>query len=354
MASRSTTNESAYTNDESRWQAVEARDVAADGAFYYGVRSTGVYCRPSCPSRRPNRDQVVTFDTSEDARTAGFRACRRCYPDSVSADQLAVATVLKLIEASDVELTLGDLADEVGYSPSHLQRLFKRQTGLSPKQYGGALRQERFRKDLQDSETVTDAVYGAGFGSIRAAYEHATQLGMRPSVFRRGGLGERITYAISKSELGHFLVAATDRGICAVYLGKAEELVQQLMQEFSQAELREDRTTMAEHISTVEDAIGVESRNPGLRLDAHGSEFQQKVWAALREIPAGQTRTYGQIAEFIGQPTAARAVARACATNPLALLTPCHRVVRGDGGSGGYRWGIERKQELLRRERVMS
>lgn len=354
MATRRTTTEPAYTDDESRWQALEARDVAADGAFYYGVRSTGIYCRPSCPSRRPNREQVITFDASEEARAAGFRACRRCYPDSVSADQLAVATVLKLIEASGTEMTLTGLAGRVGYSPSHLQRLFKRQTGLSPKQYAGALRQQRFRKDLRDSETVTDAVYGAGFGSTRAAYEHATQLGMRPSVFRQGGRGERITYAISESELGHFLVAATERGICAVYIGTPEELVPQLSREFSQAELREDRTTMAECVSAVEDAIGVESHHTGLRLDAHGSDFQKKVWAALREIPVGQTRTYGQIAQFIGQPTAARAVARACATNPLALLTPCHRVVRGDGALGGYRWGIDRKQKLLRREGAMA
>jgi AraC family transcriptional regulator of adaptative response/methylated-DNA-[protein]-cysteine methyltransferase len=334
--------------DESRWRAVEAREVAADGAFYYGVRSTGVYCRPSCPSRRPKREQAVFFEAPEDARRAGFRACLRCHPDSVTADQLAVAKALRLIEGSEDEPTLGELAEAAGFSASYLQRVFKRQTGLSPKQYAVALRQQRFRQGLRSGKTVTDAVYDAGFGSTRAAYEQAGgNLGMRPSVFRRGGGGERIGYAITGTEIGHVLVAATERGICAVYIGTPAEVTTHLREEFPEAELTEEEEGMVKEAKTVIEAMLANGARARLQLDARGSEFQEKVWAALREIPAGETRTYSEVAAAIGHPGAARAVARACATNPLALLTPCHRVVRADGGLGGYRWGIERKRALL-------
>ncbi len=351
MAATNSTAERTYRAEESRWQAVQAREIAADGAFYYAVRSTGVYCRPSCPSRRPGRDQVVFFEAPEAARQAGFRACLRCHPDSVSADQLAVAKALHLIEASETDLTLRELARDVRLSPAYLQRVFKRQTGLTPKQYALELRRQRFRQDLRSSKTVTEAVYNAGFGSTRAAYERAgEQLGMRPSAFRQGGRGERITYAIAEGDLGHMLVAATERGLCAVYLGTPDEVTHELEAEFPRADLVEDASAMSGHVGAVKDAVKAGVRDSGLQLDVHGSEFQRRVWAALREIPAGQTRTYRQIAEAIGQPSAARAVARACATNPLALLTPCHRVVRSDGRLGGYRWGLGRKQALLRSE----
>ncbi|HEU0074982.1 MAG TPA: bifunctional DNA-binding transcriptional regulator/O6-methylguanine-DNA methyltransferase Ada [Dehalococcoidia bacterium] len=347
MARTKATAEGAYSDDASRWQAVQSRDAVADGAFYYGVRSTGVYCRPSCPSRRPNREQVAFFEAPEDARRAGFRACLRCHPDNVTAEQLAVAKALQLIEDSEAEPALGELADAVGLSASYLQRVFKRQTGLSPKQYAATLRQQRFRQDLRNSKTVTDAVYEAGFGSTRGAYERAGEhLGMRPSVFRKGGLGERISYAMARTELGDMLVAATPRGVCSVRFGSKTDLVSELRDEFPNAELMEDVEAMKDYVRAVEERAG------GIRLDARGSEFQQKVWAALREIPAGETRTYSEVADAIGQPGAARAVARACATNPLALLTPCHRVVRADGGLGGYRWGIERKRALLELEGV--
>jgi AraC family transcriptional regulator of adaptative response/methylated-DNA-[protein]-cysteine methyltransferase len=350
MTTTKTAETLAFADEASRWQAVQTRDAAADGAFYSGVRSTGVYCRPSCPSRRPNRGQAVFFDTTEDARQAGFRACLRCRPDDVGADQLAVAQALRLIETSETLPRLNELAKEIGFSPAHLQRVFKRQTGLSPRQYAAELRQQRFRSDLRRSPTVTDAVYEAGFGSTRAAYERAGErLGMRPSAFRQGGRGERITYTFAESEIGPMLVAATERGICAVYLGTRDELAQQLTREFPAAELVEDEAAMGARVQDVVEAVA-SGAGSGLVLDAHGSEFQQQVWAALRQIPAGETRTYRQVAEAIGRPEAARAVARACATNPLALLTPCHRVVRADGGLGGYRWGVERKRALLQRE----
>jgi AraC family transcriptional regulator of adaptative response/methylated-DNA-[protein]-cysteine methyltransferase len=341
----------AYTDKASRWDAVSTRDAAADGAFYYGARSTGVYCRPSCPSRRPSRDNAVFFETPEDAKQAGFRPCKRCRPDSVMADQLAVAKMLNLIESSEDPPTLDDLANEVGLSASYLQRVFKRQTGLSPRQYAASLRQQRFRTGLREASTVTDAVYEAGFGSTRGAYQRAgEELGMRPSAFKRGGRGERITFAIAETDLAHVLVGRTQRGICAVYLGTPEGLRHALAQEFPEAERVEDMKSMTNEVKTVNEVLAASGIGGSLRLDAHGSEFQKKVWAALREIPAGETRTYSQIAEAIRQPGAARAVARACASNPLALLTPCHRVVRADGALGGYRWGIERKRALLKRE----
>ena len=308
--------------------------------------------RPACPSRRPLRENVTFFDSPEGARRGGFRACRRCHPDRVGSDQLAVARVLNLLETEESAPSLAELASEVGFSPTYLQRVFKRHTGLSPKQYGDSLRQQRFRRELRQSGRVTDAVYDAGFGSTRGAYERATEnLGMSPSAFQQGGRGERITYALTRTDLGDLLVAATARGVCAVRFGTEEDLVSELSAEFPRAELIPDSEAMSDYVQVarwaVEDGSGESS---SIRLDAQGSEFQQTVWSALREIPAGQTRTYSQIAEAIGQPRAARAVAMACATNPLALLTPCHRVVRADGAPGGYRWGIERKQALLRRE----
>ena len=340
-----------YADPEARWRAVLARDRGADGAFYCAVRSTGVYCRPSCPSRRPGRQNVTFFDTSEDATAAGFRACLRCRPENVSADQQLVATVVHLIESTETEPTLNELAAETGVSASHLQRTFKRATGLSPREYAASLRGRRFRDRLREGGSVTDAVYDSGFGSTRAAYEGArTVLAMRPSAYKQGGRGERIAYAYAEGPGGPMLVAATAVGVCAVYLGEGNDLVSKLLAEFPNAALQHDPAAMSEHVEAVRGALTAGGAVPALAMDARGTAFQLRVWTALRSIPRGETRTYSQIAELIGQPQAARAVARACAANPLALLVPCHRVVRSDGGLGGYRWGLDLKKALLETE----
>jgi AraC family transcriptional regulator of adaptative response/methylated-DNA-[protein]-cysteine methyltransferase len=339
-----------YSNPEDRWRAVLERDRAADGAFYIAVRSTRVYCRPSCPSRRPRRENVSFFDTAETARAAGYRACLRCHPDGVSAEQRLVAAVASLIESAETAPTLEQLARATGVSPAHLQRTFKRATGLSPRQYAASLRGGRFRERLRGAATVTEAVYDAGFGSSRAAYEEARGLlAMRPSAYRRGGRGERIVYAYTDGPAGPMLVAATALGVCAVYLGAGGGLLSHLSAEFPHAALQHDPSAMAPHLEAVRAGLSGGAAS-GVPLDERGTAFQRLVWEALRAIPRGETRTYSEIAAAIGRPGAARAVARACATNPLALLTPCHRVVRRDGGLGGYRWGIERKQALLQRE----
>ena len=335
-----------YREIEARWRAVVARDRRADGAFYTAVRSTGVYCRPSCPSRRPIRTNVTFFDSTEAARAAGFRACLRCRPDGVSSDQQMVAAVARLIESAEVQPTLSELAVEVGVSASHLQRTFKRATGMSPRQYASTLRGTRFRERLRAAGTVTDAVYDAGFGSTRAAYEGARSvLAMRPSAYKGGGRGERIAYARTEGPAGPMLVAATHLGVCAVYFGDGDGVLSRLSAEFPHAALQHDPDAMAPHVESVRAALSESAAEP--KLDERGTAFQRRVWQALRNIPRGETRTYSEIAAAIGQPSAARAVARACATNPLALLTPCHRVVRTDGGLGGYRWGVDKKQALL-------
>jgi AraC family transcriptional regulator of adaptative response/methylated-DNA-[protein]-cysteine methyltransferase len=341
---------SEYGNAEARWRAVVERDRRAEGTFYCAVRSTGVYCRPSCPSRRPNRKNVTFFDSTEAAKEAGFRACLRCRPDSVSADQQIVATVARLIEFAEFRPTLGELAVETGVSPSHLQRTFKRATGLSPRQYAATLLGMRFRESLRAAGTVTDAVYDAGFGSTRAAYEGARNLlAMPPSVYKQGGRGERIGYALADGPAGPMLVAATRLGVCAVYLGERDQLLGLLSAEFPHAAIQQDHSGMVPHLEAVREALRGGAAG-GLSLDVRGTDFQLRVWEALRSIPRGETRTYTQIAEQIGRPKAVRAVARACASNPLALLIPCHRIIRSDGGLGGYRWGVNLKQTLLDRE----
>jgi AraC family transcriptional regulator of adaptative response/methylated-DNA-[protein]-cysteine methyltransferase len=335
---------------EARWQAVLARDRRADGAFYCAVRSTGVYCRPSCPSRRPLRKNVEFFDSTRAAESAGYRACRRCHPESLSADQRLVAAVVRLIESAEEWPTLERLAEETGVSASHLQKTFKRATGFSPRQYAASLRGARFRERLRDSGTVTSALYDAGFGSTRAAYDDARSvLAMRPSAYKQGGRGELIKYAYGAGPTGPMLVAATPRGICAIYLGGGDEQVDRLSAEFPRAVIEHDAEGMREHLESVSSALSA-SRAEGVALDAMGTAFQRRVWEAIRSIPRGETRTYSQIAELIGQPKAVRAVARACAANPLALLIPCHRVVRSDGVPGGYRWGAPAKRALLEQE----
>jgi AraC family transcriptional regulator of adaptative response/methylated-DNA-[protein]-cysteine methyltransferase len=341
------TETTAFDSPEDRWRAVLERDRTADGAFYIAVRSTGVYCRPSCPSRRPRRENVSFFATTETARAAGYRACLRCHPDGVSAEQRLVAAVARLIESAETAPTLDELAGETGVSASHLQRTFKRATGLSPRQYAASLRAGRFRERLRGAATVTDAVYEAGFGSTRGAYEEARGLlAMRPSAYKKGGRGERIAYAFADGPAGPMLVAATRLGVCAVYFGEGDQLPSRLSAEFPQAAIVQDKAGVEPHIEEVREALRGGAAG-GIPLDLRGTAFQLRVWEALRSIPRGETRTYSQIAELIGQPQAVRAVARACASNPLALLIPCHRVVRADGGLGGYRWGVDLKRALL-------
>jgi AraC family transcriptional regulator of adaptative response/methylated-DNA-[protein]-cysteine methyltransferase len=345
----------AYVDDEARWAAVLARDASADGAFFYAVRTTGVYCRPACPSRRPGRANVRFFETAAEARQAGFRACLRCRPGQQDARRLLVDGARRLIESAETTPTLRRLADELGVSPFHLQRVFRRETGVTPKQYAAALRETRLREELQRGRSVTEALYEAGYGSSRALYEGAgARLGMRPSAYRRGGQGERIAYAVRQSVQGPVLIAATARGVCAVFLGDESEMVDALRAEFPNALLEQDDKRVAPHAEAVLRQIEVPGVAPKLTLDARGSNFQLRVWSELRGIPPGETRTYADVARAIGAPGAARAVARACASNPLAIVTPCHRVVRSDGGAGGYRWGTERKQALLEAEAAQA
>lgn len=341
-----------YPDDATRWQAVLDRDPAADGAFYYAVRSTGIYCRPACPSRRPSRDKVVFFDTIESAEQAGFRSCRRCCPDEVSAQQHLTARIQHLLETIEPSPSLAELGEAVGLSPFHLQRLFKRATGLSPKQYATAQRTQRLKIGLRQGRSVTESMYDAGYGSSRALYDTIQeQLAMKPGAYKKGGQGERIVYAIADSPLGGMLIGATEKGICALYLGEDDALIQELHAEFPRATLVADASALAPYVRAVLEHLSGRGMDLDLPLDVHATAFQQRVWAALQKIPYGQTRTYRELAEMIGEPDAVRAVARACALNPVSVIVPCHRVVGADGKLKGYRWGIDRKRDLLKRER---
>jgi len=333
--------------DEERWDAVQRRDEQSAGQFVYGVTTTGIYCRPGCASKQPRRENVHFFDGWEEAEAAGFRACKRCAPHSE-----AILRACRLIEQAEETPSLTKLADQAGLSPSHFHRLFKRATGVTPRQYAVAARVRRVRADLQESETVTDAIYEAGFGSSSRFYEHSTEtLGMKPSEYRNGGAGQRIRYAITPCYLGWALVAATGRGICALEFGDGPaELRECLRSRFPEATLIGDDPDFAGWIDRVLAFLDAPHGRLQLPLDIAGTAFQRRVWAALQEIPAGETASYGEIAARIGNPKAGRAVARACATNQIAVAIPCHRVVRADGEPGGYRWGVERKRELLKRE----
>jgi AraC family transcriptional regulator of adaptative response/methylated-DNA-[protein]-cysteine methyltransferase len=352
-----------WTSDDARWEAVLRREAAADGAFYYAVRSTGIYCRPTCPARRPRREGVTFYTTPEAAAAAGYRACRRCYPDEVAAWQRVVARVQHLLETEEPAPTLAALGAAVGLSPAHLQRVFKRATGLSPRQYAAARRASRLRGALRDGASVTTALYDAGYGSPRALYAAAPDgLGMTPGAYRQGGAGERIAYDVTASPLGPLLIATTEKGVCALRFarevepaGVADEtsLVDDLRRELPRASLERDPQAIAPYADAVRAHLAGRRRRLDLPLDVRATPFQQRVWAALRQIPYGETRSYRAVAEMIGQPTASRAVAQACATNPVALVVPCHRVVPAGGGPaapGGYRWGVARKTRLLSQE----
>jgi AraC family transcriptional regulator, regulatory protein of adaptative response / methylated-DNA-[protein]-cysteine methyltransferase len=342
-------------DDESRWTAVLGRDAGADGRFVYAVASTGIYCRPSCPSRRPRRAQVSFYPTPADAEAAGFRACRRCAParDETDAHRRVRQAREYLERHADDTVTLDRLARVVGLSPYHLQRSFKRTMGMSPKAYASQLRMDRMKAGLREGDTVTRATFGAGYTSLSRAYDDArSRLGMTPGEYRRGGQGIHIRYTVLDTDLGALLVAATDLGVCSVKLGDdAAALEAELRREYDAATVEPDD---AELVGWAESVVRrLEGEETGaIPLDVRGTAFQHRVWDALQRIPAGATRSYSQIARDIGQPSAARAVAGACADNRVAVVIPCHRVVREDGGLGGYRWGVERKVEILRRERA--
>ncbi len=344
-----------YVDDDARWRAVLARDPAADGHFYYGVTSTRIYCRPTCPARRPRREYVRFFEMPEAAENEGFRACRRCQPTLVSAEQQIVARVLDLLDTTETTPSLSALAELVDLHPTHLQRVFRRFTGLSPRAYAAARRAERLKGRLRAGTRVVDAMYDAGYRSSRALATQATgELGMSPGAYRRGGAGVRMTYGVAETSLGWMLVATTERGICALRFGESSELAAGLRAEFPEAELVEDPEVVASIAREIEAYLAGARSMPEPTLDLNGTAFQQRVWAELRRIPIGETVSYQELARRIGMPSATRAVARACATNPVALLVPCHRVLRADGALAGYRWGVERKRELLTREHALA
>jgi AraC family transcriptional regulator of adaptative response/methylated-DNA-[protein]-cysteine methyltransferase len=345
---------------DGRWQAVVARDRQFDGRFVFGVRSTGIYCRPSCPARRPRRQHVVFFPLPEAAERAGFRSCRRCKPrDAASADPRTtrVQQVCRQIDASPDEAhTLEALASVAGVSPHHLLRTFKEVMGITPRQYADARRLASFKQGLKGGHAVAEATYEAGYGSSSRIYERAdAQLGMTPAVYRKGGRGMRIAYTIVDSPLGRMLVGATERGVSAVSLGDGDAALETwLREEYPAATITRDDGRLGPWLKAILDHLA--GRQPALELplDIQATAFQRRVWEALRAIPLGSTRSYTAIARAIGQPTAARAVARACATNPVALVIPCHRVVGEGGAVSGYRWGVERKRTLLAREEAQA
>lgn len=343
------------TRRDPRWAAVQARDAAADGQFVFSVRSTGVYCRPSCPARQARPENVRFHLDGAEARTAGFRPCLRCQPDSPALAERhreLVADACRFIEQAVERPSLDDLASRAGLSRFHFHRLFKAALGLTPAAYGNAHRGRRLRAELEAGGTVTEAMLDAGFNSSSRFYSHAdAMLGMTPTAYRAGGRDASIRFAIGECSLGAILVAASERGICAIALGdEPEALVREFQDRFGQARLAGADAGFEAHVARVvammeNPALGLE-----LPLDVRGTAFQQRVWQALRQVPAGTTASYAEIAERIGAPSAVRAVAGACAANPLAVAIPCHRVVRTDGALSGYRWGIERKRTLLERE----
>jgi AraC family transcriptional regulator of adaptative response/methylated-DNA-[protein]-cysteine methyltransferase len=351
----SKTKRAEATMRDPRWASVLAKDPAADGQFYYAVKTTGVYCRPSCPARPARPENVGFYATGEDAEAAGFRPCKRCRPNqgSLAAEHAAIVTeACRLLAAAETAPGLESLAKSVGVSPYHFHRLFKQATGLTPRQYAAAQRAQRVRDELSTQKTVTEALFEAGYHSPGRFYETADEvLGMTPTTYRAGGANTTIRFAVGACALGAILVAQSDRGLCAILIGdEPEALVRDLQDRFPRAELiggdGDFERLVAQVVGFVEaPAIGLD-----LPLDVRGTAFQQRVWQALREIPAGETASYAAIAERIGAPKSVRAVATACAANSLAVAIPCHRVVRSDGGLSGYRWGIERKRALLDRE----
>ena len=341
---------------DARWRSVLRRDASADGRFVYAVRSTGIYCRPSCPSRRPKPENVSFHQTCAEAEAAGYRACRRCRPNGVpfaDRDAAVIVEACRLIEAAEELPKLDALAALLGLSPFHLHRRFKAVTGLTPKAYGTAHRFRRLREGLvQGDGSVTHAIYGAGFGSSSRFYEASDGvLGMTPTIYKNGGQDAEIRFAVGECSMGAILVALSHKGVCAILLGEdPEALTRDLQDRFPRANLIGGEAGFEELVAKV---VGlVEAPNVGLDLplDIRGTAFQQRVWQALREIPAGQTASYTDVARRLGEPKSVRAVAQACSANAIAVAIPCHRVLRNDGALSGYRWGVERKRALLDKE----
>ncbi|HVP43320.1 MAG TPA: bifunctional DNA-binding transcriptional regulator/O6-methylguanine-DNA methyltransferase Ada [Terriglobales bacterium] len=344
------------SNDDPRWAAVLAHDRKQDGRFFYAVRTTGVYCRPSCPSRRPRRDNVRFFATAEEAERAGFRPCLRCQPLAVRPGDARAASVERICryieEHLDEPVRLGALGRRFGMSPFHLQRTFKSVLGITPREYAETCRMRSLKNGLHSGRNVTEAMHEAGYGSTSRLYEKTDgQLGMTPSLYRLGANKITIRYATVNSPLGRLLVAATDKGICSIAFGDSEaSLLKGLRKEYPKAQFKRAEVVLHRWIGALLQQMYGEPADTPLPLDIRATAFQRRVWQHLRSIPFGSTRSYSEVARDIGEPSATRAVARACATNPVAIAIPCHRVVRSDGGLGGYRWGIERKKQLLERE----
>ncbi len=340
-----------------RWKALASRDCAADGTFVYAVTSTGIYCRPSCPSRRPRADRVRFFDTTFEARQSGFRACKRCRPDTVGLAQPGIDAVRRasayLATHADQTVTLDHLARVASMSAHHLQRRFKAIVGLSPREFQSAVRAGKLRTSLRDGRDVTTAIYEAGYGSPSRVYEASpTGKGMSLSNYRRGGAGMRIGYSMISSAVGQVLVAATDTGVCSVKIGASEAaLAADLRREYPSADIAANLKPRTEWVKAISEHLRGEAPSLDLPIDVQATAFQWKVWRALQRIPYGETRAYAEVAKSIGKPKAVRAVASACARNPVCLVVPCHRVVPKAGGIGGYRWGAARKEALLKRER---
>jgi len=343
--------------NEAKWQAVLLKDALRDGDFVFAVSSTKIYCRPSCPSRRPKRERVSFFELPEGAEQAGFRACKRCHPREKAVNDLQVDLVKRvcsLLDDADSETTtLAALGAETGVSAFHLQRTFKKVMGITPRQYAENSRVNRFKGGAQAGKSITTAMYDAGFGSSSRLYEQAAaKLGMTPATYGKGGRGATINYAIVDCSLGSLLVAATGKGVCSVKLGDSEAgLESDLKREFPAAEFQRDEKKLSSAIRAVVDHLDGKAPHIDLPLDIQATAFQRQVWDRLRAIPLGRTFSYSEVARAIGQQKAVRAVARACATNPVALVIPCHRVIREDKSLGGYRWGLERKKELLKQEK---
>jgi AraC family transcriptional regulator of adaptative response/methylated-DNA-[protein]-cysteine methyltransferase len=342
-------------SDHQRWGAVAARNSVYDGEFVFAVATTGVYCRPSCPARRPRRENVTFFPRPEQAEQAGFRACLRCRPRSFSgnAQSDAAKEICRYIEQHlDEPITLARLGKAFRQSPFHLQRRFKAALGITPREYADSCRLRLLKRNLQAGDNVTRAMYDAGYGSSSRLYEKtASQLGMTPDKYRRGAIAATVRYTCADSPLGRMLIAATDRGVCAIQFARTDgELLEGLKREFPFAARKPDDGGLQAWTAALLSKMAGKELNAALPLDIRATAFQRRVWTYLQSIPFGTTRSYGQVAKGIGQPTASRAVARACATNPVAVAIPCHRVVREDGNISGYRWGVERKNTLLAME----
>jgi AraC family transcriptional regulator of adaptative response/methylated-DNA-[protein]-cysteine methyltransferase len=340
---------------EQYWRAFMARDARADGTFILGVTSTKIYCRPSCPARRPLRRNVVFFGNGEEAEKQGFRPCLRCKPNEKSgALQIVERATRELAGSEDDVFRVATLAGKLDVTPSALRRAFQQVTGLAPRDLADALRLNRFKSLLRAGRNITDALYETGYGSSSRVYERSdAQLGMTPAAYQKGGKGMKLEYTIAKSPMGKVLVAGTEKGVSAVYLGEAEhKLIGELREEYPHAEIAPAKESYQRWVAEIVRQIEGKPSSLELPLDVQGTAFQRRVWQELQRIPRGTTRTYTQVAQALGQPKAVRAVARACATNPVSIVVPCHRVIRGDGNLAGYRWGLSRKEQLLNAERT--